>query len=51
MMSIWRAAKGSLQEAVNYPSFHKRHGSLWILLGTIAKHVRQHLGVEDAARR
>ena len=40
-----------LQEAIGYPSLH--HGSrlVTLLLGVIAEHVRQHLGIEDAARR
>ena len=41
----------SLQEAVGYPSIHNGLGSLWLLLRVIAEHVRQHLGVKDAARR
>jgi hypothetical protein len=44
-------AGASLQEALDDPYFHNGHGSLGLSLDVIAEHVRQHLGVEDAARR
>ena len=40
-----------LQEAIDHASLHNRERLLGLLLGVIAKHVREHLGVEDAARR
>src|SRR5215211_9340814 len=41
----------SLEEAINQTSLHDGYRSLGLLLRVIAKHMRQHLGVEDAARR
>jgi len=40
-----------LQEAISYPSLHKQSRLGGLSLGIIAEHVRQHLGVEDAAGR
>jgi len=40
-----------LQEAIGYPSLHHDGRLVALLLGVIAEHVRQHLGVKDAARR
>jgi len=45
------AVPGSLQEAIDYASLHHGGRRVGLLLGMIAKHVRQHLGIEDAARR
>jgi hypothetical protein len=44
-------AGASLQEAIDCSSFQNGFRSLGLIHGMIAKHVRQHLGVEDAARR
>jgi hypothetical protein len=41
----------SLQEAIGNRSSHSAHSSLGLLLEVIAEHVRQHLGIEDAAWR
>jgi hypothetical protein len=46
-----RSQRASLQKAIGYPSFHNGYRSLRLLLGVIAKHVRQNFGIEDAARR
>ena len=46
-----RGSSASLQEAIDYPALHNGYRSLRLLLGVIAKHMRQHLGIEDAARR
>ena len=46
-----RARRGSLQEAIDCSSFQNGYRSLRLILGVIAEHMRQHLGVEDAARR
>ena len=40
-----------MQEAIDYPSFHNRERLFGLLLSVIAKHVSQHLCIEDAARR
>ena len=40
-----------MQEAIDCSSFQNGFRSLGLIHGMIAKHVRQHLGVEDAARR
>src|SRR5215207_1908017 len=45
------ARQSSLQEAIGYPSLHHEGRLVALLLGVIAEHVRQHLGIEDAARR
>jgi hypothetical protein len=45
------ARQSSLQEAIGYPSLHHERRLVALLVGVIAEHVRQHLGVEDAARR
>src|SRR5829696_1729430 len=42
---------GSVQEAIGNPSFHNGYRSLGLLLRVIAKHMREHFGVEDATRR
>ena len=41
----------SLQEAIGYSSLHNGGQLIGLILGVIAEHVRQHLGVEDATRR
>jgi hypothetical protein len=45
------ARESSLQEAIGNPSLHNGSWLVGLLLGVIAEQVRQHLGVEDAARR
>src|SRR5215204_7715517 len=44
-------AGASLQEAIDCSSFQNGYRSLGLIHGMIAKHVRQHLGIEHAARR
>ena len=44
-----RGAKGSLQEAIDYPALYNRRRAAGLILGVIPEHVREHLGVEDAA--
>jgi hypothetical protein len=43
--------QSSLQEAIGNPTSHDRGRLVRLLLGIITEHVRQHLGVEDAAWR
>ena len=40
-----------LQEAIGNPSLQNGGRLVGLILGVIAEHMRQHLGVEDAARR
>src|SRR4051794_29793749 len=45
------ARQSSVQEAIDHASLHNRERLFGLLLGVIAEHVSQHLGVEDAAGR
>src|SRR5829696_422531 len=40
-----------LQEAIGNPSLQNGGRLVGLILGVIAEHMRQHLGIEDAARR
>ena len=40
-----------MQEAIDYPAFDNRERLFGLLLSVIAKHVSQHLCIEDASRR
>src|SRR5438552_1731891 len=45
------ARQSSLQEAIDHASLHNRGRLVGLVLTVIAEHVRQHLGIEDAAGR
>src|SRR3954470_1144523 len=47
---IFDAGSGSLQEAIDHASLHNRGRFLALILSSIAEHMRQHLGIKDAAR-
>ena len=49
MMRVWR--ERSLQKAIGNPALHDESWLIGLIFGVIAEHVRQDLGVEDAARR
>ena len=49
--SVVAVQRASLQQAIGYPALHNRGWPVGLLVGVIAEHVGQHLGVEDAARR
>src|SRR5215204_5170338 len=45
------ARQSSLQEAIGYPSLHHDGRLVGLILGVIAEHMRQYLGIKDAFRR